>query len=139
MEGINRRSLLLSMLAPGDPLIDTHIHLFEPDKFPYHALATYKPPPARVAPYLAFAKEAGIKGAVVVHPEPYQDDHRYLEYCLKASSLFKGTCLFDPIDAATPQRMGDLVRRFKGRIVALRIHENRGPGVAPTSSGAIRD
>ncbi len=26
--------------------------------------------------------EGGVDHAVVVHPEPYQDDHRYLEHCL---------------------------------------------------------
>lgn len=139
MEGINRRSLLLSLLAPAEPVIDTHVHLFEPATFPYHPRATYKPAPAPLAPYLAFLKEAGITGAVIVHPEPYQDDHSYLEHCLKASALLKGTCLFDPVAADTPQRMAELVRRNKGRIVALRIHVNREKGVPPTTSGAIRD
>ena len=33
--------------------------------------------------------------AVVVHPEPYQDDHRYLEHCLDVGrGKLKGTCLF---------------------------------------------
>lgn len=139
MYGISRRSVLLSMLAPSEPVIDTHIHLFEPDKFPYHKNASYRPPPAPAAPYLAFAKEAGITGAVVVHPEPYQDDHRYLEHCLKLSPVFKGTCLFDPIAADTPSRMRDLVSRNKGRIVAMRIHVNRARGVPPATSGTIRD
>lgn len=139
MDGISRRSLLLSALAGSEPIIDTHIHLFEPDTFPYHANAVYKPAPSALAPYLAFAKESGITGTVIVHPEPYQDDHRYLEHCLKASSMFKGTCLYDPIAADTPERMSDLTRRNKGRIVALRIHVNRERGVAPTTAGAIRD
>lgn len=130
---------MLSLLAAGEPLIDTHVHLFEPDKFPYHPSATYKPAPAPLAPYLAFVREAGITGVVIVHPEPYQDDHTYLEHCLKASPIFKGTCLFDPVAPDTPQRMADLVQKNKGRIVALRIHENRQKGVSPTTSGSIRD
>lgn len=139
MDGISRRSVLMTMLAPREPLIDTHIHLFDPDKFPYHPNAVYKPAASPMAPYLAFAQKAGITGSVVVHPEPYQDDHRYLEHCLKASPLFKGTCLFDPIAADTPARMRDLAGRYKGRIVALRIHENRERGTPPTTSGAIRE
>jgi predicted TIM-barrel fold metal-dependent hydrolase len=139
MDAISRRTVVLSMFAPREPLIDTHIHLFEPDKFPYHANAVYKPEPSPLAPYLAFAKQAGIDGTVIVHPEPYQDDHRYLEHCLKASPTLKGTCLFDPVAADTPERMRDLIRRNKDRIVALRIHENRERGVPPTRSGAIRD
>jgi predicted TIM-barrel fold metal-dependent hydrolase len=139
MDGISRRSVVLSMLAPPEPVIDSHIHLFEPDKFPYHPRATYKPPAAPLRDYLAFAKEAGITGAVVVHPEPYQDDHRYLIHCLRASRILKGTCLFDPTAPATPARMRELVSDNKERIVALRIHVNRARGVPPTNSGPIRD
>jgi predicted TIM-barrel fold metal-dependent hydrolase len=79
---------------------------------------------------------------VIVHPEPYQDDHRYLEYCFAHEprrGFFKGTCLFDPVDPETPARMKTLAARLPGRIVALRIHVNRKRGVPPTKSGAIRD
>lgn len=146
---ISRRSLLLTLptvltAKPGAPLIDTHVHLFASDqrRFPYHANAVYKPSAAPVEQYVAFAKQAGIEGTVIVHPEPYQDDHRYLEYCFSqepSQGFFKGTCLFDPIAPETPARMTDLVKRNPGRIVALRIHENRKADVAPTTSGAIRD
>ena len=53
--------------------------------------------------------------------------------------FFKGTCLFDPIAPDTPDRMEALVKRNPKRIVALRIHTNRTEGVAPTTSGPIRD
>jgi predicted TIM-barrel fold metal-dependent hydrolase len=134
---------LAGAAAPAkSPVIDTHIHLFEPERFPYHANATYKPPPEPLAPYLGFAQEAGIDHVIIVHPEPYQDDHRYLEYCFaneRPRGLFKGTCLFDPIDPATPGRMRDLVRRNSGRIVALRVHASNGPGEPPQRGGAIRN
>ena len=84
----------------------------------------------------------GINHAVIVHPEPYQDDHRYLEYCLAhepSPGFFKATCLFDPIDPATPKRMQALVERNPGRIVALRIHEIHPAGTPSTTSGLIRD
>ena len=132
------------MGATKTPLIDTHIHLFADDqkRFPYHAAASYKPAPSPLAPYLAFVREAGIDHTIIVHPEPYQDDHSYLEYCFAnepSKMFFKGTCLFDPIAPDTPDRMSDLVKRNPGRIVALRIHTNREKGVAPTTSGSIRD
>lgn len=124
--------------------IDTHVHLFASDqaRFPYHASATYRPPAATLEDYVAFVKQAGIAHTIIVHPEPYQDDHRYLEYCFAhepSPGFFKGTCLFDPIAADTPSRMSDLVAKNRNRIVALRIHENREAGVAPTVSGPIRD
>jgi predicted TIM-barrel fold metal-dependent hydrolase len=123
-------------------VIDTHIHLFEPATFPYHPRATYKPAAAPLAPYLEFARSAGIQHTVIVHPEPYQDDHRYLEHCLTQESprgFFKGTCLFDPIDPRTPVRMRDLSRRFPGRIISLRIHAMNKPGETPLASGPIKN
>ena len=145
---MNRRQFLFTAsagLAAGaskGPLIDAHIHLFDPKRFPYHANAAYQAPPSPLEPYLQFVREAGIDHTIIVHPEPYQDDHRYLEYCFAhepSPMFFKGTCLFDPIAPDTPNRMADLVKRNPKRIVALRIHTNRTAGVAPTTSGPIRD
>lgn len=121
----------LPICAAGGPLIDTHIHLFEPEVFPYHASAPYRPPAQPLGEYLAFVKQAGISHTILVHPEPYQDDHRYLEHCLAAESpkgFFKGTCLFEPQDERTGKRMGELVKKYPGRIVALRMHEMNEPG-----------
>lgn len=122
--------------------IDTHIHLFDPARFPYHPNATYRPPAQPLEPYVEFVKQARIDHTILVHPEPYQDDHRYLEYCLEhepSPGFFKGTCLFDPIDPKTPSRMRALMERHPGSIVALRIHETRKPGTPATTSGAIHD
>src|ERR1700733_1822721 len=132
--------------VPGRPkgtLIESHIHLFagDPERFPYSG-ASYKPHTARVEDYVKFTREAQINHAVIVHPEPYQDDHRYLEYSLAheaSPGFFKGTCLFDPIDPATPKRMQALVEKNQGRIVALRIHEIHAAGTPSTRTGVIRD
>ena len=150
MPCFTRRTLLAAATAPflrgGAPsyVVETHMHLFAKDqaRFPFHRQATYRPEPIPLDSYAAFASQAGIAHTVIVHPEPYQDDHRYLEYCFAnepSPGFFKGTCLFDPTSADTPARMAELVRRNRGRIVALRIHENREAGVAPTVGGAIRD
>jgi predicted TIM-barrel fold metal-dependent hydrolase len=121
--------------------VDTHIHLFDPKRFPYAPNATYRPPAETLEDYVKFAVPAGIAHTVIVQPEPYQDDHRYLEYCFAHEPtvrFFKGTCLFDPTSPATPARMEALVKKNPGRIVALRIHEVRKKGepalfVAPPS------
>lgn len=146
---LTRRELLaapaaLAAAAPGGPLIDTHIHLFAANRaqFPYHANAPYQPPPEPPGGYSAFALRAGIAHTVIVHPEPYQDDHRYLEYCLDhepRKDFFKGTCLFDPALADTPARMRELVKRRPGRIVALRIHAMRKCTEPASAGGAIKD
>ena len=123
---LTRRSLLLAPFADPPPAsVEAHLHLFEPQRFPYHPTATYQPPAEPLAPYLDFAKVHNIQHAIIVHPEPYQDDHRYLEYCFtheKPAGLFKGTCLFDPIHPATPAKLKELTQRWPNRIVALRIH-----------------
>jgi predicted TIM-barrel fold metal-dependent hydrolase len=128
---------------PNGLLIETHVHLFsdDPARFPLNS-ASYRPPPYPVEEFLKFAAEAAIDRAVIVHPEPYQDDHRYLEYCIArepSRGFFKATCLFDPIDPRTPQRMAALAKANPGRLVALRIHEIHAAGTPSTTSGAIRD
>jgi len=128
---------------PQGILIESHVHLFadDPARFPYNS-AVYKPRKAPVEEYVKFAQEVRIDHAVIVHPEPYQDDHRYLEYCLAhepSPGVFKGTCLFDPIDPETPKRLQALVGRNPGRIVALRIHEVHAAGTPSTTTGLIKD
>jgi len=129
---------------PPGILVDTHIHLFAADqaRFPLHANSPYKPAAQPLEKYVEFARQARIDHVVIVHPEPYQDDHRYLEYCFEhepSKGFFKGTCLFDPIASATPGRMEALVKKHAGRIVALRVHETQDPKLPPTTSGSIRD
>lgn len=144
---LTRRDLLASaaaMTRPAGIIVDTHIHLFAggDKRFPYAPNAPYRPEALTLETYARFAAEAKIDHAVIVHPEPYQDDHRYLEHCFAnepSRGFFKGTCLFDPIAPETPGRMEALVKRHPGRIVAMRIHETRKCSEAPTVSGAIRD
>ena len=139
-KGLKRMANALA--STSSVLIETHIHLFAGDpRFPYNS-ASYPPKREPVEEYVKFAQEAHIDHAVIVHPEPYQDDHRYLEYCFAhepSPGFFKGTCLFDPIDPETPKRMQALVKRNPGRIVALRIHETHEAGTPSTTSGLIRD
>lgn len=116
---------------PQGVLIDTHIHLFDPKRFPYHSSGTYQAEPATLDEYAAFVRDVSLDGTVIVHPEPYQDDHRYLEYCFAnepRKGFFKGTLLLDPLKPDTPARMRELVKRVPGRIVAMRVHQNRKSG-----------
>ena len=129
---------------PKGPIVDSHVHLFAADqrRFPFAADAPYKPTPLPVEEYVAFAKEVGIDHAVIVHPEPYQDDYRYLEYAFSKEPsplFFKGVCLFDPIARDTPDRIASLAGNNPRRIVGLRIHETRKPGTPPTTEGPIKD
>src|SRR5688572_11647246 len=87
-------ALILPEFASADqtkkkqtPVVDTHLHCFagkDDKRFPYHPNGPYQPEkPATPEHLLKCMDEAGVDFAVVVHPEPYQDDHRYLEHCLE--------------------------------------------------------
>jgi predicted TIM-barrel fold metal-dependent hydrolase len=132
----------LQAARPKGVLVDTHVHLFDPARVPYHPSGTYQPPPAPLETYLKFVAEAKIDHTIIVHPEPYQDDHRYLEYCFEhepSRGFFKGTCLFDAVAPETPARMQALAKKLPNRIVALRIHEVSAAPEPPSTSGPIKN
>lgn len=106
-------------------VVDTHLHCFaglKDTRFPYHANAPYRP--ASVATperLLECMKRAEVNYAIVVHPEPYQDDHRYLEYCLDVGKgRVKGTCLVFADQPASMAQLPKLAKR--GDVVAVRMH-----------------
>jgi predicted TIM-barrel fold metal-dependent hydrolase len=136
---VSRRALLrAAALAPAAALpgraraaaapavIDTHVHCFDGPgsaRFPYHARAPYQPPAGGPEQLLRFMDANGVAGAVVVHPEPYQDDHRYLEHCLAAGGgRLRGACLFFAERPGWREELPALVARSKGGIVAARVH-----------------
>lgn len=107
-------------------IVDTHLHCFggQDPQFPYHARAPYRPEVSATPEHLlSCMNSAGVDFAVVVHPEPYQDDHRYLEHCLRTGGpRLKGTCLFFADRAGSIDGMAPLVQRNPGQIIAARIH-----------------
>ena len=111
--------------APAAIVVDTHLHCFaglKDERFPYHANAPYRPAGAATPERLLQCMDgAGVNFAIVVHPEPYQDDHRYLEYCLQVGKgRLKGTCL---VFADRPDSMAQLPKLTRrGDIVAVRMH-----------------
>lgn len=107
------------------PVVDTHLHCFagaSDPRFPYHARAPYRPAlPATPQHLLRCMDGAGVDSAIVVHPEPYQDDHAYLEHCLEVGKgRLKGTCLFFADRPGSLAQMPALVRRLP--VVAARVH-----------------
>ena len=118
------RMASLALPKPA-PIIDTHLHCFAGTKdprFAYHPKAPYRPEPAATPEHLLKCMEgAGVSHAIVVHPEPYQDDHRYLEYCLEVGKgRLKGTCLVFADQPASVAQLPKLAKR--GDIVAVRVH-----------------
>ena len=95
-------------------VIEWNTHIFSPDlqRYPFHEKASYTPdvsiqPADPLGAYLAQMDQHGIDRAVLVHPEPYGDDHRLVLDCLEQEKeRVKGTCLFYPKDPDAPLQDG---------------------------------
>lgn len=111
--------------SPAPLIVDTHLHCFAGNndpRFPYHPRGPYQPAPKASPEQLLNCMDgAGVNYAIVVHPEPYQDDHRYLEHCLGVGKgRVKGVCL---VFADQPKSMEQLPKLAKrGDVVAVRVH-----------------
>jgi predicted TIM-barrel fold metal-dependent hydrolase len=107
------------------PRVDTHLHCFAgsgDSRFPYHKRAPYRPDAAATPEHLLKCMDgASVDFAVVVHPEPYQDDHRYLEHCLKVGKgRLKGTLLLFSDREGSLEKMPALVKQLD--VVTARVH-----------------
>ncbi len=105
--------------------VDTHLHCFagkNNPRFPYHARAPYTPDePATPEHLLKCMDAAGVDFAVVVHPEPYQDNHDYLEHCLSVGGKrLKGTALFFSDRTGSVEKLPALAKRVD--LIAVRVH-----------------
>lgn len=114
-------------------IIEWNAHIFSPDveRYPWHPKATYQPdvskqPADPLAAYLERLDEEGIDRAVIVHPEPYGDDHSLMLDCLQREpERLKGTSLFYPKDTEAPKKLAALVKE-EPRIISTRFHAHRG-------------
>ena len=109
------------------PVVDTHLHCFagkDDARFPYHERAPYQPEKSTTPEHLLKCMDgAGVDFAVVVHPEPYQDDHRYLDHCLAVGKArLKGTCLFFADKPASITALTARKKKMGDQLVAARIH-----------------
>ena len=111
--------------AERAPLVDAHLHCFagkDDSRFPYHERGPYHPEDAATPEHLLRSMDgAGVDYAIVVHPEPYQDDHRYLEHCLTiGGKRLKGTVLVFADRPGSVEKLPDLAKRLS--VVAARVH-----------------
>jgi predicted TIM-barrel fold metal-dependent hydrolase len=114
-------------------IVEWNAHMFSRDveRFPFHAKAAYKPNVDRLSPdplaeYLKRLDEEGIDRAVLVHPEPYGDDHRLVLDCLEREpDRLRGTALYYPKDPEAPAKLEALIKQHP-KIVAFRFHAHRG-------------
>ncbi len=114
-------------------IIEWNAHIFSPDlrHYPFHRNAAYRPdvsemPEDPLGAYLQRMEQEEIHRAVLVHPEPYGDDHRLILECLRRErERLRGTCLFYPKDPDASRKMEELVAQ-EPNIIAFRIHAHRG-------------
>ena len=148
----SRRELLLGLAGSvvaaaalsDDAIIDTHVELLASDKtrFPLHPHAPEAPPRTGLGLYRAFVRRSRLRHAVLVQPEAYQDDHRFLEHCFAnepAPGFFKGVCLLDPLASDAVSNLEKLMAKNPGRIAAVRIIASGDPGLPPSAGGPIRN
>ncbi len=115
------------------PVIEWNAHMFSSDttSYPIHPMATYVPdlsthPADPLVAYLGHLEEEKIDRAVIVHPEPYGDNHLLIIDCLKRRpNILRGTSLFYPKDPDAPKKLETLVHRVP-HIVSTRFHAHRG-------------
>src|SRR5262245_49006722 len=127
---------------PRVPVVDTHLHCFagrNDKRFPYHERAPYRPEEVATPEQLLRLMEgAGVDYAIVVHPEPYQDDHRYLEHCLAVGkNKLKGTALVFADRPGSVAQLPGLVKRLGA--VAVRIHAYSPDRLPPFGRPELRD
>jgi len=114
-------------------IIEWNAHMFSSDthRYPFHPRGTYEPKPEFRSPdpladYITRMATEGIDRAVLVHPEPYGDDHRLALECVRQHpALFKTTALFYPKDADACCQLRGLVKANPDAIVALRFHAHK--------------
>ena len=114
-------------------VVEWNTHIFSPDseRYPLHPQAVYRPdvsihPADPLDAYLRRMTAENINRAVIVHPEPYGDDHRLVLECLEREpEILRGTSLFYPRDPDAPKKLADLVAR-EPKIVSTRFHAHRG-------------
>jgi len=125
----------------GETWVDTHLHCFagtSDTRFPYHERAPYRPTePATPEHLLECMDAAGVDYVIVVHPEPYQDDHRYLEHCLEmGKGKLKGVGLFFSDRPGSLDKIAPLAKRIP--LVALRVHAYAPDRLPPFDSPELK-
>ena len=129
--------------AAAAPVVDCHLHCFDgraSKRFPYHARAPYRPEPA-LTPELALAcmDGANVEFGVFVHPETYQEDHRYFEHCLEVANAkklrWKGTCHLFADRPGWKEELTRLSKKLPHTLAAFRVHAYAPERLPPFGAG----
>jgi predicted TIM-barrel fold metal-dependent hydrolase len=114
-------------------IIEWNAHMFSSDTetYPFHPEAAYHPNTANLsadplADYLVRMEEENIDKAILVHPEPYGDDHRLVLECQEREpERVRITSLFCPKDLDAVSKLTDLVAK-QPKVISTRFHAHQG-------------
>lgn len=116
------------MSALPEGACDSHVHVFDPDRFAYAPGRAYTPGPALVADLRAHLARLGLDRCVVVQPSVHGTDNR----CLLATLAGLGPQVARGVAVIDPQGVtdDDLARLHAAGVRALRVNFEAG-GAAP--------
>jgi len=111
---------------------DCHVHIFNPEKFPYSMQRTYTPGSALVSNLLAMENQLGIERVVLVQPSPYGKDNRALLDALQQLGLAKARSIvvIDPNNVTGAQLQDMESMGVRGIRLNLEINGQRDTAVA---------
>ncbi|MFJ3055003.1 amidohydrolase family protein [Herbaspirillum sp. NPDC087042] len=95
-------SVPLLKVAAGS--CDCHVHIFDPQRYPYTPRRTYTPATASVAMLERFQKKLGMDRVVLVQPSGYGADNRCLvESLQRLGARARGVAVIDPSTVTLPE------------------------------------
>lgn len=100
--------------------VDAHVHVFDPDNFPYSPRRSYTPGKATVDQLMAFERSLGVERVVLVQPSPYGSDNSCLLSALRTlgPKVARGVAVIDP-QVVTDSELEDLK---DAGVVAVRVN-----------------
>lgn len=112
----------LKVQFPPAGSTNCHVHVFEPDRFPYAKLRSYTPRTASVEKLQSFRRDLGVDRLVLVQPSVYGDDNRCLLSALRelGPTVARGIAV---IDAAGTVDCDLLALKLAG-VVGIRVNLN---------------
>ncbi|MGY4428449.1 putative TIM-barrel fold metal-dependent hydrolase [Bradyrhizobium sp. F1.13.1] len=107
---------------PPSGSTDCHVHLFEPDHFPYAEPRAYTPGTASVEQLQSFRRNLGIDRVILVQPSVYGDDNRCMLNALRVlgPDVARGIAVIDPARTTDP----DLRTLKQSGVVGVRVNLN---------------